>query len=672
MIKLRQASQVFIAALWIIAFGGCAHRTSQTKAGPNDAPLIARQVLFGNPDITFVRISPSGKYISYLAPLKGVLNIFLAPVDRPDKAVALTKVSSRSIRYYRWAYNDRDILFDQDSAGDENWQLWSVNIESKKSRLLTPQPKTQAHIVKMNPDRPSEIVIALNPRDARFHDLFLLNLDSGEQTLLEENTGYKDFMVDRNYRVRLASKFADDGSLVYYEKEDDHRYREFIKVPAADSLSTFFHDFDKSGQVLYMNDSRRRDTAALVALDFKTRTPRLLSADARSDVGTLLVHPRNYNVEAVSFEFEKKYWKFLDPLVEEDFKKLGSVDRGEILVTSRSLDDRSWIVAFNKDNGPLSYYLFDRDSSKARFLFVDRKDLGQEQLSPMESQIIPTSDGFKLVTYLTRAKGATGPAPIVLLVHGGPWARDSWGFEPTHQLLSNRGYHVLSVNFRGSSGFGKKFLNAGNKEWGARMQQDLNEALRWAVEQKIADPSRIAIMGGSYGGYATLVGLTLNPELFACGVDIVGPSNLNTLLASVPPYWTSVLQIFKDRVGDPGTAEGRALLDARSPLNFISKINKPLLIAQGANDPRVKQSESDQIVAALRSKNIPVTYVLYPDEGHGFSRPENNLSFMAITEQFLAKCLGGRAQSFGRDLKDSSLKVLEGAEEISGLKKALR
>jgi dipeptidyl aminopeptidase/acylaminoacyl peptidase len=331
------------------------------------------------------------------------------------------------------------------------------------------------------------------------------------------------------------------------------------------------------------------------------------------------------------------------------------------------------------DDGPVRYYLYDRPNKKATFLFTNRKSLEGVPLAKMHPVVIKSRDGLDLVSYLTLPKGAdpqaTGrpgePLPLALLVHGGPWGRDGWGYDAEHQLLANRGYAVLAVNFRGSTGLGKNFTNAGNKQWAGTMHDDLIDAVDWAIAEKIADSKRVAIMGGSYGGYATLVGLTFTPEKFACGVDIVGPSNLLTLLNSIPPYWAPMLQMFKDRVGDPTSEEGQKFLNERSPLNLVEKIQKPLLIGQGANDPRVKQAEADQIVKAMQDRKIPVTYVLFSDEGHGFARPENNRAFFAVAEAFLAGHLGGRYEPIGEDFAGSTIRCPEGKDQVPGLSEAI-
>ncbi|MCC6522137.1 MAG: S9 family peptidase, partial [Polyangiaceae bacterium] len=352
---------------------------------------------------------------------------------------------------------------------------------------------------------------------------------------------------------------------------------------------------------------------------------------------------------------------------------------GDFDVTSRSDDDARWVVAYVVSDGPVRYYLYDRKAKKADFLFTSQKALEGLPLAKMHPRVIGARDGLSLVSYLTLPAGTdpdgdgvpTAALPLVLYVHGGPWARDFWGYNPAHQWLANRGYATLSVNYRGSTGFGKKFVNASTFEWAGKMHDDLVDAVKWAVDQKIARPAEVAIMGGSYGGYATLVGLTFTPDLFACGVDIVGPSNLITLLNSIPPYWTPQIELFTSRVGDHRTEAGRKLLTERSPLSHVDRIKKPLLIGQGANDPRVKQAESDQIVKAMKDKEIPVTYVLYPDEGHGFNRPPNRTSFFAVSEIFLAQCLGGPYEPVGSDFKGSTISVPAGAEQIHGLPAAL-
>ncbi len=471
-----------------------------------------------------------------------------------------------------------------------------------------------------------------------------------------------------------------DGSTAIYKPDGNGGWEEFTSIPMEDSLTTNAIGFDKSGGKLYLIDSRNRDTGALTAIDLKSLEQSVIAQNDKADLGGVMIHPTEKTIQAVSFNYLRNEWKVLDPKIQADMDYLRTVRDGEIQVTSRTLDDKFWTVAYLLDDGPASTYLYDRAAKKATFLFTNRKALEGLPLVKMHPVVIESRDKLELVSYLSLPKGSDSdgdgrpdkPLPLVLDVHGGPWARDDWGFNPLHQLLADRGYAVLSVNFRGSTGFGKKFTNLGNKEWARKMHDDLLDAVDWAVKQKIADPKKVAIMGGSYGGYATLVAMTMTPDRFACGVDIVGPSNLVTLLKSIPPYWAPALQMFKDRVGDPDTDEGRKLLEERSPLNYVAEISRPLLIGQGANDPRVKQAESDQIVKAMHEKNIAVTYVLFPDEGHGFARPENSLAFFAVAEAFLAKHLGGDFEPVGEDFKGSKITVPAGAKDVPGLAETLK
>jgi dipeptidyl aminopeptidase/acylaminoacyl peptidase len=459
----------------------------------------------------------------------------------------------------------------------------------------------------------------------------------------------------------------------------DGEWRVLLSVGPEDDISTAPLSMNKSGTHLYLFDSRDRDTSALAIMDIETGEERIIAEDAKADPSGFVVHPSDATPQAVSFDYERVHWQILDDTIKPDMEYLQSLEHGDLSVESRSLDDRRWIVSYEVDNGPFKFYLYDRESRSAEFLFTNRKSLEGVELASMTPAVVTARDGLDLVCYYTLPTnhGAGSPPvpdqplPTVLYVHGGPWARDSWGYDSVHQLLANRGYVVISVNYRGSVGFGKNFLNAANLEWAGKMHDDLIDVVDWAVERKISDPDRVAIMGGSYGGYATLVGLTFTPDTFACGVDIVGPSSLITLLESIPPYWEPMRAVFRTRMGDVETEDGKKMLIERSPLTHVQNISKPLLIGQGANDPRVKQAEADQIVAAMNQNGIPVTYALYPDEGHGFARPENNLSFMALTEAFLAHTIGGRAEPIGDAFDDSSVKILNGADQIPGLDSAL-
>ncbi|MFZ8825744.1 MAG: S9 family peptidase [Candidatus Caldipriscus sp.] len=645
-----------------------------------EVPLIPRKVFFGNPDKILPRLSPDGVHLAFLAPVDGVLNIWVGPADDPDAARPVTHDTRRGILEYFWAYTNKHILYIQDRDGDENWRIYSVDISNGRVQELTPLTGVQARIYNISHKFPSEILIGLNSRDARLHDVYRLNIETGELTLIVENTeNFFDFLSDDTYNVRFAIRFTADGGMEML-KAFNGRWELFTKISQEDSLTTAPVGFDKSGKILYMFDSRGRDTSALLAIDLESGSQQVLFETPKADVSDVLIHPTERTVQAVAFTYERKHWHVLDTTLADDFEYLQTVADGDIEIVSRTLDDRFWVVAYKVDNGPIRYYLYNRSQKQARFLFTNQKALEGIPLAKTYPVFIPARDGLTLVSYVTLPVWSdpdgdgrpSQPLPMVLLVHGGPWERDRWGYEPVRQWLANRGYAVLNVNFRGSTGFGKKFINAGDREWGGKMHDDLVDAVQWAISEKIADPNRIAIMGGSYGGYATLVGLTFTPELFACGVDICGPSNLVTLLNSFPPYWAPIIELFKKRVGDHTTEEGRQFLLSRSPLTYVDRIRKPLLIGQGANDPRVKQSESDQIVQTMQAKNIPVTYVLFPDEGHGFVRPENRLAFFAVAEVFLAQHLGGRYEPIGDDLKGSSIIVPVGDKEIPGLSEALR
>jgi dipeptidyl aminopeptidase/acylaminoacyl peptidase len=640
--------------------------------------LIPRATLFGNPDRTSVTLSPDGEHLAYLAPLDGVLNVWVAPVDAPQEARPVTRDTGRGIRVYAWAYTNEHILYLQDIGGDENWRAYCVDLRSGEEHDLTPESGVRAELQQLSEQHPNELLIGLNDRDPQLHDIYRVKIPSGERELVVRNDGYVGFLTDDTFAVRFALKVTPQGAIEVLIRQGDG-WAPFTEIPAEDAMSTNPVTLSASGDTLYLTDSRGRDTAALVAWDLGTGEKRVLAEDPKVDAGSVWIHPRTKSVQAVGFTHTRRRWQVIDEAIREALERLERVVDGDLQVVSRSLDDRRWIVAYVIDRGPVRFYLYDRDQAKAEFLFTDRAALEGQPLAPMHPRVLTSRDGLELVSYLTlpidsdpdRDGVPEEPLPMILWVHGGPWGRDVWGFDPFHQWLANRGYAVLSVNFRSSTGFGKAFINAGNLEWGGKMHDDLLDARQWAIDEGIADPDKVAIAGGSYGGYATLVGMTFTPETFACGVDIVGPSNLITLIRNVPPYWMPMMPLLTLRMGDPSTEEGRSLLEERSPLSYADRICRPLLIAQGANDPRVKRSESDQIVEAMQRSDIPVTYILYPDEGHGFARPENRLSFMAVAEAFLAPILGGRFEPFGDDLAASTVKIQAGARFVPGLEEAI-
>ncbi len=652
------------------------------KARPA-SELIPRDLLFGNPERASAKISPDGAMISFLAPVDGVLNVWVGPADDIAAAQPVTQDAHRGIRWYGWSYGSDAIIYGQDKDGDENWHLYRAPLDGGEALDLVPVDGVTVRPMGGSPEQPDTMIVGINDRDPALHDVYRLNTTTGARELVYENQeGFAGFLVDHDLALRIAVRVEPDGGASYLLAAGEGAeiaWQPLLQVGAEDEMTTSIWGFDASNERVYLSDSRGRDTAAAAVLDLASGELELLAEDARADVSGAMMHPRSHRMEAVAFEYERVHWVVLDEAVKEDLELLSGLEDGELTVADRSLDDRHWLVLFHDDDGPARYYRFDRESDEATFLFSSRPALEDLALVPMHPVIIPARDGLSLVSYLSLPAASDpdgdgvpdAPVPIVLDVHGGPWSRDSWDLNPYHQWLANRGYGVLSVNFRGSTGFGKTFVNAGDRAWAGAMHDDLLDAVAWAVERGITAPDSVAIMGGSYGGYATLVGLTFTPEVFACGVDIVGPSSLVTLLESIPPYWKPMLDLFHLRVGDPTTDEGRAFLEARSPLFHVDAIQRPLLIGQGANDPRVKQAEADQIVAAMQERGIPVTYVLYPDEGHGFARPPNRMSFNAVTEGFLGECLGGAAQPVGEDFAGSSITVPHGAAFVTGLEEAL-
>jgi len=622
--------------------------------------LIPRRVLFGNPEREVPRISPDGRMLAFLAPLDGRMNIFVGPVDDPSKARPITHDTERGITNLLWALSGECVLHFQDSGGDENYHLFATHVETGKVQDLTPFPGARAKIFKHSPAHPETIIVGINNRDKSIFDPHLVTIATGEIEKLLENPGYAALEFDDEQRLRIGGKFVPNGDFEYVLL--DHGQPEpLITISHADNLSTGIVSFERGGKSLLMLDSRGRNTGAFARMHLESRAIEILAEDPRCDASHPLLHPVTGHPEAVAFECDRRRWSVLVSGITEDFASLA--DLGQFEIVSRSLDDRRWVVRIEKDICPAEYFLWDRDSRTHRLLFSSQPAFREFKGATTHAHVLRSRDGLALTTYVTLPENAAqeDALPTVLAVHGGPWARDSWGFNSTHQWLANRGYAVISVNFRGSTGFGKEFANAGDLAWGAQMQDDLFDAIEWAVNQGIADAGKIGVYGGSYGGYAVLAGLAFNPEYFACGVDYVGPSNLVTLLESVPPYWLPLIHQFRSRVGDNTTEEGLALLRTRSPLTRANEIRRPLLVAQGANDPRVKRAESDQIVNALQERGTPVTYLLYPDEGHGFVRPENRLSFYAAVEQFLAEHLGGSAEPIGNDLEGSSVECLAGA-----------
>lgn len=605
--------------------------------------LIPREILFGNPERTSPRISPDGKYLTYLAPdEKNVLQVWMRTIKQQDER-QLTNDQKRGIRIYFWTYDGEQLIYLQDSDGDENWHFYSVNINSNIVRDLTPFQGIQAQPVALDLNFPDEMLVGLNLQDRRKHDVYRINLKNGAVEFDTENPGnVVSWTADAQFQVRAAIATTADGGYDLLFRKASKPWSTLRHWGADDQ--GYAVSFSADNQTLYLVGSHEANAQRLIALDLAKSQETVIAEDSQYDVGGILIHPTERVIQAVSFYRDKQEWQILDQSIAADFKAIAQVRPGEFNVSSRALADNTWLVAYVTDNGPVYYYAYNRESKTSTLLFSNQPKLEELPLVPMQPISYQARDGLTIHGYLTTPVGTPTQLPAVLLVHGGPWARDTWGYSPLVQWLANRGYAVLQVNFRGSTGYGKDFLNAANREWAAKMHDDLIDAVNWLAES-IADRNKIAIMGGSYGGYATLVGLTFTPDVFAAGVDIVGPSNLVTLMQSIPPYWAPMKAMFAHRLGDLETEA--EFLKSRSPLFFADQIQKPLLIGQGANDPRVKQAESEQIVAAMHQAGKPVEYALYSDEGHGFARPENRLHFFAKAEEFLAKYLGGRFEPMG-------------------------
>jgi dipeptidyl aminopeptidase/acylaminoacyl peptidase len=584
--------------------------------------LIPRKVLFGNPEKTNPQISPEDTHMAYLAPVNNVLNVWVGTIGSDDYQ-PVTKDEERGVRFYFWAQDNKHILYTQDVGGNENWRLYATSMETRETRDLTPFENVQAQIIDRDKHFPNELLIGMNKENPQVHDVYHLDLTTGDLKLVVKNPGnVMNWVTDAHFKVRAALAALPDGGTELLVRDDEYSdWRKLATWDADDSLTSGAIDFTLDGQAIYPRDSRNANTGRLVKLDIATGHLTVIAEDPHYDVGTAMIHPDTHEVQAVAFNRDRIEWVVLDESIKMDFDNIDGIHRGDFFISSRDNADTTWVVAFTVDNGPVPFYAYERKSQRATLLFDNQPALNEYTLATMEPISFTSRDGLTIHGYLTlpHVEQKTG-LPMVLNVHGGPWGRDEWGYRPDAQWFANRGYACLQVNFRGSTGYSKDFVNAGDREWGRKMHYDLVDAVQWAIEKGIADPNKVAIFGGSYGGYAALVGATFTPDLFCCAVDIVGPSNLNTLIRTIPPYWSTFLATFHKRVGNPDTEE--AFLNSRSPLFRVDQIKIPFLIGQGANDPRVKQAESEQIVEAMKRKGIDYEYILFPDEGHGFAKPE--------------------------------------------------
>ncbi|MFZ0161630.1 MAG: S9 family peptidase [Kineosporiaceae bacterium] len=613
--------------------------------------LIPRAVLFGNPDHMSPSVSPDGTLLGWVAPEDGVLNLWVAPRDGSAPARAVTHDRGRGVRDYAFCHDDRHLIYAQDNDGDENWRLYLLDLSEAllddadpKARLVTPGDGIQARILGHNRWNPTTVLIALNDRVPQLHDVHRLDLVTGDLTRIAENQGFLDWLVDTDLAVRGGTTMAPDGSATVHVGRDGD-FRPYLEIPPDDAASTGVLGFTRDGAMLVLS-SIGVNATRLERHDLATGTRVVVAADDAYDISGVWQNPETLEVQAVEVIRERQEIQLLDAALAPHLDAVRALGDGDVSIGRRERSGRWWTVTVAPSDGPIHFWLYDAQTGQSRHLFPHRRslaDLPEGTLAPMEPFTFTARDGLEIHGYLTFPPGvAREGLPAVLNVHGGPWARDLWGFHTEAQWLANRGYVCVQVNFRSSTGYGKAFLNAGDKQWGLAMQDDLTDAVAHVVAQGWVDPARVGIYGGSYGGYAVLAGAVFTPDLYRCGVDIVGPSNLLTLLASVPEYWRPMIAMMHQRVGHPDTEA--ELLRQASPLTHVDRIRIPLLVVQGANDPRVKQAEAEQIVAALTGKGLPHSYLLFEDEGHGLAKPENRERMYAAAEAFLAEHLGGRVQ----------------------------
>jgi dipeptidyl aminopeptidase/acylaminoacyl peptidase len=635
-------------------------------------PLIPRRKLFDNPTFFGAQLSPDGRWISWLAPADGVLNVWVSPVDSIAAGQPVTRTKGRPITWQDWSPDGRYIMFLNDENGDENLHLFVVDPSNCELRDLTPLANIRAMPTYWSRFIPEKIAVSLNDRDPRWHDVYLLDLATGQRSLLWENRQEFAFVgLDWQLRPRHARSNAADGGTRLW-RLDGENATPWREVPFEASAATAVMSFDATGKHVHMLSCLEHDKSALLRVDWSNGEERVLFKSDRADVTSLIFSARTFEPEAVGIDPARQEWEALTPAVAAELALIKTRLPGHAFyVQSQTDDDRRWIVVSHTAQQPATYHLLDRDRQTLTELFRARPELKPYRLAPLHAVEAKSRDGLNLVSYLTlpadiETDRPPQPLPMVLIVHGGPWGRDILGYRADHQWLADRGYAVLSVNYRGSTGFGKAFVAASEKEHARKMHDDLIDMVEWAIDQGIAQRDKVAIFGLSYGGFASFVGATFTPEVFCCAVPVVGISNLQTLLESMPPYWAGFAEFMYRSYGDPRTEEGRKLLAERSPINKVDNIKKPMLIFHGVNDVRCKVAESDTIVGAMQTKNIPVTYVVYPDEGHGFQKPPNRLSYVAMTEAFFARHLGGAFEPIGGDFEGSSHEIRAGADDLKG------
>ncbi|MBS3945636.1 MAG: prolyl oligopeptidase family serine peptidase [Melioribacter sp.] len=623
-------------------------------------PIIDREIFFGDPELAGAQISPDGKYITFLKPFNGVRNIWVKERNQKfEEARPLTADTKRPIGNYFWSYDSKYVLYVQDQGGNENFRIYAVDPSQKgdpvpHARDLTPLENVRAMIIDLPKQRPDEIMVGLNDRNPQLHDVYKLKISTGERTLIRKNEeNIAGWMTDIDGNLRIGIRQTEDGGSEILKIKGE-KLESIYKVTSEETANPVRFTPDGKSFYLISNKGDNIDKAELLLFDLNSGKTKLVEKDPMNevDIASAVFSDKTNELIATVYVGAKRrvYPKTKEfENVYNTLKKL--LPEGDVNLSSSTEDENLWIVSVSRDVDPGSTYLYDKKAGKVELLYKSRPTLPTEYLAPMEPFSYKARDGMTIHGYLTLPKGIEHKnLPVVMFVHGGPWARDFWGYNPYAQFLANRGYAVFQPNFRGSTGYGKKYLNAGNKQWGTgSMQHDITDAVKYLIGKGIADPKRVAISGGSYGGYATLAGLAFTPDLYACGFSIVGPSNIITLLNSIPPYWAPIRKTFAIRVGDMDKPDELEMLKKQSLLNSADKITAPLYVVQGANDPRVKKAESDQIVVALRDLKRDVEYMVAPDEGHGFAGLENRLAMVVAMERFLAKHLNGRVQEDVRE-----------------------
>lgn len=610
----------------------------------NAERLIPREVLFGNPEKIGPQLSPDGSMIAYIAPADNVLNLWVMNRDMTEER-QLTFDTNRGVTNYFWAENGTHILYMQDQAGEENDHVYRLEVETGDVVDLTPFEGVKAYVSATDKNQPNTVLVETNQENEMFFDVYRCDLLTGELEMAADNPGVDEngdmvlgYMPDEDLNIRLYYSINPETGWVsvYHRWEEDSPWELLQSFSSNDEWGP--RRFTNDGTGMYITSNLESDLTALYHLDLETGGETFITSDTLADVGGVGFDPHTGEPRTVSYHYLRRRSEVLDPSIQPEMDFLEDFHEGDFGVVSRDRADSTWIVVYYTVDNPAVYFLYDRTDDSMTEMFTAIPDLENYDLAEVEPVEIMSRDGFVLPSYLTRPDPGfygEGPWPVIMYVHGGPWARDYYGYEPFAQLFANRGFAVLQVNFRGSTGFGKEFVNAGNKQWGQAMQDDITDGVHWAVENGIADPERVVILGGSYGGYATLAGAAFTPELYCAAVDFFGPSNLITFMETVPPYWRPLMAMMNIRVGNPDDEADRAMLEEYSPLNYPENITMPIFIVQGENDPRVVKAESDQMVEALRAIGTEVLYVVYGDEGHGFAHEENRLDFSGRVEEFL-------------------------------------